>query len=107
MFSSASLRVPTLPTVTPLTFLRTGRVRAQRIAFSACAYGEERLTCEGLCAGVDTCQALGRPKIGDLQDAAVGVDQHVVPLVDRDDKGKWLFGMLSGAFPMVEAKQIK
>lgn len=55
---------------------RFQRVRTER----------EGLTCEGLRAGVDACQALGRPKVRDLQDAAVGVDQHVVPLVDRGEK---------------------
>lgn len=93
MHLSASLSVPALPTApsppTPPDISEDGQNDERRAAFSACAYGREGFTCEGLRAGVDACQALGRPKIRDLQDTAVGVDQHVVPLVDRDEKGCW------------------
>lgn len=42
----------------------------------ACVCG----TCEGLRARIDAGQPLGRAKIRDLQDAAVGVDENVVAL---------------------------
>lgn len=41
------------------------------------------VTSESFCTGVDPCQTLGRPEVGDFQDAAVGVDQDVVPLTEE------------------------
>lgn len=41
-------------------------------------------TCEGLCAGIDPGQPLGRAKIGYLQDATVGVDENIIALRKED-----------------------
>lgn len=38
------------------------------------------VTCECFCAGIHSRQPFRGPKVGDLQDAAVGVDEHIVSL---------------------------
>lgn len=40
-------------------------------------------TCKRLCAGVNPRQAFRGSKVGDLQHSAVGVDQHIVPLEEK------------------------
>lgn len=47
---------------------------------SECAWS----TCEGLCAGIDPSQPLGRAKIRYLQDATVGVDENIIALWNED-----------------------
>lgn len=45
-------------------------------------------TCEGLGAGIDPGQPLGRAKIRYLQDAAVGVDEDIITLQMENTSGE-------------------